>query len=226
MKRNEIGAWATIIYVLVLAAATENRWGQFESMGLNELGDFLAGAFGPIATFWLILGFFQQGEELRLQVKELNNSVKQYERLADIAQREHEATIAAYKEQRVREKRQRQPRLFFQFVRKESLNGHPLLVYHLKNGGRECSQVQVTLNELSGVTLRSEARVQHLATGDHVELRFERRGTSLGPFVDIVSVSYRDAHGERAAARFRFQGTQLEPLLPRSEAIEDEGGSD
>jgi hypothetical protein len=31
----------------------------------NEIGDFLAGILGPLATFWLILGFFQQGHELR-----------------------------------------------------------------------------------------------------------------------------------------------------------------
>lgn len=53
-------------------------------MGLNEVGDFLAGAFGPVAILWLVLGFFQQGVELRqgtealkLQAAELKNSVVQ-----------------------------------------------------------------------------------------------------------------------------------------------------
>jgi hypothetical protein len=31
---------------------------------LNELGDFLAGIFAPIAFFWLILGYIQQGKQL------------------------------------------------------------------------------------------------------------------------------------------------------------------
>ena len=60
-------------------------------MPLNELGDFLAGAFGPLAIAWLILGFFQQGKELQqstealqLQAKELNNSVQQQERMAKV----------------------------------------------------------------------------------------------------------------------------------------------
>ena len=37
----------------------------------NELGDFLAGTFAPVAFLWLVLGFFQQGAELRLQVREI-----------------------------------------------------------------------------------------------------------------------------------------------------------
>lgn len=43
----------------------------------NEFGDFLAGFAAPLAFFWLVLGFFQQGEELRLQAKELRAAVKQ-----------------------------------------------------------------------------------------------------------------------------------------------------
>lgn len=53
-------------------------------MDLNEVGDFLAGAFGPVTILWLVLGFFQQGIELRqgttalnLQATELRNSVVQ-----------------------------------------------------------------------------------------------------------------------------------------------------
>ncbi len=31
---------------------------------LNALGDFLAGIFAPVAFFWLILGYVQQGKRL------------------------------------------------------------------------------------------------------------------------------------------------------------------
>jgi hypothetical protein len=57
----------------------------------NEWGDWAAGMFAPVAFFWLVLGYYQQGEELRENVKalklqeaqlkqqasELNESVKQ-----------------------------------------------------------------------------------------------------------------------------------------------------
>nr|WP_228286625.1 hypothetical protein [Acinetobacter pittii] len=43
----------------------------------NELGDFLAGAFAPLAFLFLILGYKQQGQELKLQAQELANLVKE-----------------------------------------------------------------------------------------------------------------------------------------------------
>jgi hypothetical protein len=57
----------------------------------NELGDFLAGCFAPLAFLWLVLGFFQQGDELRnsvaalhLQGEELRNSVEQQKQLVEV----------------------------------------------------------------------------------------------------------------------------------------------
>lgn len=64
-----------------------------EMLGMkpNEFGDFLAGVFAPLAFFWLVLGFFQQGRELRnssdalwLQGEELRNSVEQQRNLVEV----------------------------------------------------------------------------------------------------------------------------------------------
>lgn len=65
-KRTKIGlgitlAWGVVIVVLLITK--RHLLGQ---MTLNEWGDFLAGFVAPVAFFWLILGYFQQGEELRL----------------------------------------------------------------------------------------------------------------------------------------------------------------
>lgn len=58
----------------------------------NEFGDFLAGAFSPVAFLWLVLGFVQQQKELqqntqalKLQADELKNSVDQYKEMVSIA---------------------------------------------------------------------------------------------------------------------------------------------
>ncbi|MBN5150491.1 hypothetical protein JY458_05885 [Stenotrophomonas maltophilia] len=37
----------------------------------NSLGDFIAGAFGPLALFWLVCGYFQQSIQLKLNTKAL-----------------------------------------------------------------------------------------------------------------------------------------------------------
>lgn len=38
---------------------------------LNELGDFLAGIFAPVAFLWLVLGYIQQGRQLEQNTKAL-----------------------------------------------------------------------------------------------------------------------------------------------------------
>jgi hypothetical protein len=89
------GAYATLIFKLA-----GSKIDALERMPLNEMGDFLAGVFGPVAILWLILGFFQQGHELRqnnealrLQADELRNSVNQQKEMAGIAGRQLEAEL-------------------------------------------------------------------------------------------------------------------------------------
>lgn len=80
----------TIIYIFIVLFTIAFRICEFIALSLSELGDFLAGAFGPIAFLWLVLGYFQQKTELKqnnrailLQVKELNESVEQQTKLVE-----------------------------------------------------------------------------------------------------------------------------------------------
>ena len=88
-KSGWFGVIATLLYLLFLAFFLREKLGKLGSLELNNFGDFLAGAFGPLAIFWLVLGFFQQGAELRnsiksldLQTRELKESVEQQKELA------------------------------------------------------------------------------------------------------------------------------------------------
>lgn len=87
-----IGGLVTSLYVCGFVWFAYGRLGEIQSMQLNNLGDFLAGAFGPVALFWLVLGFIQQGKELRVssealvvQTQELRSSVEQQKELVDIS---------------------------------------------------------------------------------------------------------------------------------------------
>lgn len=60
------------------------RFEELMSLKLNEIGDLSAGIFGPVAFCWLVLGYVQQGRELKLssqalatQAEELRASVAQ-----------------------------------------------------------------------------------------------------------------------------------------------------
>ncbi len=78
---------------------------------LNELGDFLAGVFAPIAFLWLILGYVQQGKQLdqnttaleqqeralQLQIHGMKESVQQQKELATIQKQQFDALNKAVK---------------------------------------------------------------------------------------------------------------------------------
>lgn len=83
------GVGVSILYILIIACLQHTKLAGIVSLSLNNFGDFLAGVLGPLGIFWLVLGFFQQGSELRnsikaldLQTKELQQSVEQQKELA------------------------------------------------------------------------------------------------------------------------------------------------
>lgn len=51
-----------LAFVLILLCKRD----AWSAMTLNEWGDFLAGASAPLALLWLVIGYFQHGQELRL----------------------------------------------------------------------------------------------------------------------------------------------------------------
>ncbi|SBS36057.1 hypothetical protein MAQ5080_03345 [Marinomonas aquimarina] len=58
-----------------------------KTLGLNEIGDYLAGVFSPLAFGWLIYGYIIQNKELKLsrdtqelQLKEYIKSVNKFEK--------------------------------------------------------------------------------------------------------------------------------------------------
>jgi hypothetical protein len=83
-----IGTAAYLFAILIYAICVRNALLNLTPSGF---GDFLAGCFAPLAFFWLVLGFFQQGDELRnsvealhLQGEELRNSVDQQRQLVEV----------------------------------------------------------------------------------------------------------------------------------------------
>lgn len=89
------GLCLTVLWAGVLLSYALTNWPSMLEMEPNELGDFFAGGFAPLAFFWLVLGFFQQGEELRnsgralwLQGRELQNSVAQQRDLVEVTRQQ------------------------------------------------------------------------------------------------------------------------------------------
>ncbi|TXI51532.1 MAG: hypothetical protein E6Q50_00105 [Lysobacter sp.] len=66
-----LGIAITVVYLGILGFIFDGRLTEILLMPPNEIGDLLAGMFGPLAILWLILGFFQQGIELRQNTRAL-----------------------------------------------------------------------------------------------------------------------------------------------------------
>ncbi|ELY4715252.1 hypothetical protein SM084_003035 [Cronobacter sakazakii] len=85
------GLLISVLYFLMLGGVIYAL--ELELMrSWNEFGDFLAGAFSPVAFLWLVLGYIQQQKELQqntlaleLQAQELKNSVEQYKEMVSVA---------------------------------------------------------------------------------------------------------------------------------------------
>jgi len=63
--RVRIGIYLTIGWVIGWAILLGFNWDTARLMRFNEWGDFFAGVSGPLALAWLVVGYFQQGEELQ-----------------------------------------------------------------------------------------------------------------------------------------------------------------
>ncbi|MES3008289.1 MAG: hypothetical protein V4751_11025 [Pseudomonadota bacterium] len=150
---TSIGLIGTLVYGIVLYVLIQGRIGTVIALPLNELGDFLAGAFGPLAIFWLILGFFQQGIELRqntaalnLQARELKNSVEQQQALVDVSRNQFQAELEAINYERGLQRRLQQPNLLF--TNKTATHRRDLHEYqiHFMNAGNSATNLTTSLN--------------------------------------------------------------------------------
>lgn len=84
LKIGSILSWViTVIWCVYIFIISKDR--PFPT-NLNEIGDFYAGIFAPLAFFWLVRGFYQQSEglkqnseALRIQAQELTKSTEALE---------------------------------------------------------------------------------------------------------------------------------------------------
>ncbi|MDY6458630.1 hypothetical protein [Acinetobacter faecalis] len=89
-RSSKFAVWMTILwlggifsfYILGLFERPES---------FNELGDFLAGVFAPVAFLWLIYGYFQNSEALQAQIKEMSDGVKQQAQLVNLQREQLES---------------------------------------------------------------------------------------------------------------------------------------
>ena len=218
-----LGLVFSAFYLYVVYYFAGSRLGSLETMALNELGDFLAGVFGPISILWLVLGFFQQGlelrqnnEALRLQASELKNSVEQQKELVSVSREQVQAELENMRV--AREQRAKSIRPLF------AINGdggsHSGLKHEMEfsiqNLGAPVSSVNF---DFSG-EFQCIGQTKHLMENkDIVRFKFDFEGSGEG-VGDKLTVTYLDADLTPGVCMFnisviasdRYPGIQLHQI--------------
>ena len=75
-----VGYLLTALWLVGLAISITLRgWSTLWGSSFSDIGDFLSGAFAPLAFFWLVVAVLLQTAELGLQREELRQSRKALE---------------------------------------------------------------------------------------------------------------------------------------------------
>lgn len=82
-----VASSVTIVWLVAAAIFAFGYHGLIKNPDkLNEWGDFVAGAFSPIAFVWLVVAVILQSTELREQRRELTLTRKEFKHNRDVMQ--------------------------------------------------------------------------------------------------------------------------------------------
>ena len=198
-RNRNLEWWAPYITGLYIGGAIIIMGAKFDDLvklKLNEIGDLAAGVFGPMAFLWLILGYLQQGKELkastkalRLQAKELNNSVKQQSLM-----------VASQERSLINYENSIEPLLKALVVYADWDEGDFYCTVSIENFGDYCELISVHSYAESGVS--STVSLDPLFPNDLTTFRF----SSLSEFEDFqVTVEYTARNGIMNAQVFEMK---------------------
>lgn len=179
MKLHLWGAFGSVCWLSFIFFLVVYNDDHFWNLSANELGDFLAGASAPLAFLWLVLGYFQQGRELRISSEELKLSVEQQERMAVAANKQLEQDRLRFKSE-MEQLRQREASHFI--VRRHTENSvkagigvyDKKISYDIVNVGGPAAHVDLLLLK-GGATYRYKP-VQYWDRGsaDHLAIQLNK----------------------------------------------------
>lgn len=160
----------------------------------NEWGDVFAGMAAPMAFLWLVLGFIQQGQELKLstdalklQAAELKNAVEQHRQLVEVSREQVEASLRREREEHRLRRLNSQPA--FALYQAGITPSHLRIRYDigLRNEGGQATNVNVSVEGFE--IARSTFPV--VRPGAEVTIRLSRPADPEAPPTNI-HITYLD----------------------------------
>lgn len=214
------GFLLTAAYLVAVGTYAVSNASKFASLDPNNLGDFLGGAFAPLAFLWLVLGFLQQGYELRnsanalwLQGQELQNSVEQQRELVNVTREQLQFESHMLEQQREEIARNSQPVLSLrQGGNMGGAEGARIHDFHVINHGKPCTAVSV----FKGDAETAIAVAHSLPAGGKMDFRVSLPIAGFDPFA--VRVDYLDERLMAGTKLFTVSGGS-----PRLQIVEANG---
>lgn len=210
-KYRVIGGLFTLVYLAAVGFYSLHQGRNLLDLDPNELGDFLAGVFGPIGILWLILGFWQQGDELRssvraleLQSEELRKSVEQQKELVNVTRLQVQSEIDAQHEERQTRFESEQPKLYLSNDGGTKTGRTCTSRLKMINLGADCADVKIfshldefpkLLGFVAALRTGEEYKfsIQHESGRSHqfdVEVRYvARSGEADGQLFSLISLN-------------------------------------
>jgi hypothetical protein len=229
-----IGGALTLVYLVVVIVVTWSRIGALMTMPLNEVGDFLAGAFGPVAFLWLVFGFLQQGDELRqgtealqmqggelrlstqalkMQAEELKKSVEQQSIMAAAATQQIEAQREALQLQLDEIERGNRANFVFGYG---SLSGTGKPGFPIETSidigcsGANAHDVRVVFDPPVGNTTSAEFELVTQQVRPKVPFKFKNASEDV---TGVITLSYKGADALEREEKFVYSIRVVEPWV-------------
>ena len=190
--RTYLGITLTVIWLLVMAGIYVATDQGSHPVRLNEWGDFFAGFFAPVAFLWLVLGYLQQGEELRHQAEELRNSVEQQKQLVEVTRLQANAEIDALRHERERIRLAGLPKFIMGGVGASFSGVHTTYHASIENVGNTATLVRLTFGPPMRSCSLTSLPTFFRESSKNFEFSFPEGKATVGY---ALTVSFVDANG-------------------------------
>lgn len=209
-KRYKLGIWITIAYLLVLGIYAIVQRESVLAMLPNEFGDFLAGVASPLAFLWLVLGYLQQGEELKqnthalnMQVEELKATVGHQKTLVEETQSQYRFERDKERERRRMERLRGQPSFAVSFSRRLLVGEKTVWECVVLNVGQPAAKVVVNTKEPYH-WFKIQPNIAHsIDRGSEFSWRLVI-GEVYTPAQGFIVLDYEDSNGEPQKQELEF----------------------
>ncbi|GAB3044682.1 hypothetical protein GCM10027155_07170 [Acinetobacter apis] len=172
--------WVGIVIVVPIFCSSIDKPSK-----LNEWGDYLAGAFSPLAFFWLIMGYLQQGKELKNSIEEQRNSVEEQKNIGK--HQENQVKILQEQLQKNLEWQEVQMNQREPYFILEALNSNTIKI---KNIGGEARYLQESAIYIKGCS--------QLKYGDVVQFSIDKELSG------VLTIKYMNYLNQKYYVRFKI----------------------